>query len=274
MREDKILKKLTRKEYISDIKHRFLEKDKSLDSSAFEEVFDKLTLFTIYELMNKGIIEDFYGVVSAGKESRIYHAKSKNNEELAVKIYLVNNAEFRRSRNLYVLNDPRFRRVPNQLRDFIYLWARREYSNLQSAYNSGIPVPRPIAVNRNVLVMSFLGKDGERYPLIREIDIDPETGLMIYEKVVDYMEKLYKIARLIHGDLSEYNIVFDYPDDVYFIDLSQAVHISHPMADELLRRDIKNVNRYFSSIGVETIDDEALYSRITQRKDLEKSLDN
>ncbi|MEM2041369.1 MAG: hypothetical protein QXI52_05640, partial [Nitrososphaerota archaeon] len=70
MREDKILKKLMRREYISDVRHRFLEKDKSLDESAFEEVFDKLTLFTIYELMNKGIIDDFYGVVSAGKESR------------------------------------------------------------------------------------------------------------------------------------------------------------------------------------------------------------
>jgi RIO kinase 1 len=267
MREDKILKKLMREEYISDVKHRFLEKDKSLDASAFEEVFDKLTLFTVYELMNKGIIDEFYGVVSAGKESRIYHAKSKNNEELAVKIYLVNNAEFRKSRNMYVLNDPRFRRIPNQLREFIYLWARREYSNLKSAYNSGIPVPRPIAVSRNVLVMSFLGRNGERYPLLREIEIDIDTGAVIYEKVVEYMEKLYRDAKLIHGDLSEYNIVFDYPGNVYFIDLSQAVHISHPMATDLLRRDVKNVNRYFSSIGVETLDDDALLSRITRREE-------
>ncbi len=267
MREDKILKKIMRREYISDVKHRFLEKDKSLDASAFEEVFDKLTLFTIYELMNKGIIDDFYGVVSSGKESRIYHAKSKNNEELAVKIYLVNNAEFRKSRNIYVLNDPRFRRVPSQLREFIYLWARREYSNLQRAYNSGIPVPRPITVSRNVLVMSFLGRNGERYPLLREIEIDLDTGIVIYEKVVEYMEKLYKNAGLIHGDLSEYNIVFDHPNNVYFIDLSQAVHISHPMAIELLRRDIKNVNKYFSNIGVETVDDEVLLSRITQREE-------
>ncbi|MEM2932242.1 MAG: serine protein kinase RIO [Nitrososphaerota archaeon] len=264
MREDKILKKLMRREYISDVRHRFLEKDKSLDESAFEEVFDKLTLFTIYELMNKGIIDDFYGVVSAGKESRIYNAKSKEGEELAVKIYLVNNAEFRRSRNVYVLNDPRFRRVPSQLREFIYLWARREFTNLQTAYRVGIPVPKPVFVSRNVLVMGFLGKNGERYPLLREIEIEPEKALIIYEKIIKYIDKLYKNAKLIHGDLSEYNIVVADTDEIYFIDLSQAIHISHPMANEFLKRDIKNVNRYFLSIGIEPIDDETLISMIME----------
>lgn len=262
MREDKILKKLMRREYISDVRHRFLEKDKSLDESAFEEVFDKLTLFTIYELMNKGVIEDFYGVVSAGKESRIYYAKSREGEEFAVKIYLVNNAEFRKSRNVYVLSDPRFRRIPSQLRDFIYLWARREFSNLQTAYQVGIPVPKPISVSRNVLVMSFLGKNGERYPLLREVEIDSETALAIYKKIIEHMQKLYRNARLIHGDLSEYNIVVSDTNEVYFIDLSQAIHVSHPMANEFLKRDIKNVNRYFSSIGVEHIDEETLMYRI------------
>lgn len=259
------MKKLMRREYLSDIKHRFLEKDKSLDSSAFEEVFDKMTLLTIYELMNKEVIDDFYGVVSAGKESRIYHARSKNNEELAVKIYLINNAEFRRARSVYVLNDPRFRRIPRQLRDFIYLWAKREFSNLKSAYHIGVPVPKPIAVYRNVLVMTFLGKNGERYPLLREIEIDTGLGTTIYEKVIRYVDKLYKEAGLIHGDLSEYNIVLEYPSDVYFIDLSQAIHISHPMAEEFLRRDIRNINRYFSSLGVETFEDDYLISRIVER---------
>jgi serine/threonine-protein kinase RIO1 len=87
----------------------------------------------------------------------------------------------------------------------------------------------------------------------------------IYRKVVEGMEVQYRRAELIHGDLSEYNIMCGPDLSVYFIDLSQAVLIHHPRADFYLMRDIRNVNRYFASKGVKVLEDEEFFRGILMR---------
>lgn len=243
-----------------------LEKDRSLDSAAFEEVFDRATLESIYELLRRGAFEDFHGVVSAGKESRIYYARNENGEELAVKIYLVNNTEFRRTRIIYVAGDHNFERPGLSLRKFIEAWAKREFRNLTAAHEAGVLVPKPHTVHRNILVMSFLGEDGERYPLLRETRYSREEYAEIYEKVLENLMKLYRGAALIHGDLSEFNIMAPDTESVYFIDLSQAVPLTNAYADILLKRDLRNVNRFFKSAGVEVRDEESLFRELTGRE--------
>jgi len=69
-------------------------------------------------------------------------------------------------------------------------------------------------------------------------------------------------AKLVHGDLSEYNIMVWRGKPVIF-DVSQAVSIEHPNADQFLWRDINNINRYFAELGVEVQDPEEIYRRIT-----------
>ncbi|MCS7117563.1 MAG: serine protein kinase RIO [Thaumarchaeota archaeon] len=255
-------RKLSRQEAIAEVRNRFLQKDRSLERAAFEEVFDTQTLMTIYKLMTSGLIEDFYGVVNAGKESRIYHARSRAGEELAVKIYLVNNREFRR-RTEYLAMDSRIGRVGGSVRRIIYAWARREFLNLQQAHESGVRCPKPFVVRSNVLVMGFLGKDGVRYPLLRELDLGTEELESVYEEVLRNLRALYQKAGLVHGDLSEYNVMLASPEEVYFIDLSQSVLRDHPLAGRLLMRDIRNVNRYFSGRGAKVIEDEELYAELT-----------
>jgi RIO kinase 1 len=65
----------------------------------------------------------------------------------------------------------------------------------------------------------------------------------VYEEVVLNTKRLFE-ARLVHGDLSEYNILLR-KDEVVLIDLSQAVPVDHHLAEELLKRDAKNVARFF-----------------------------
>jgi len=265
---EKYEKKLRRREFRYEKEQRYLRKRSELDD-VLEEVFDRQTLMTIYELMNRKAIKEFYGVVSAGKESRIYLAKGGEGEDIAVKIYLVTSAEFRKNRAMYVAYDPRFKRVPRGFRDFIYLWARREYSNLEAAHSAGVPVPKPYFVRNNVLGMEFIGEDGKRYPTLVEIELEPKVYEEIYPQVVDAVRKLYGGAELVHGDLSEYNI-FILPDNrIMLIDLSQAVHIEQPMAERLLIRDLKNVVRFFRKHGVETDEAEALFEEIVGRPPLE-----
>jgi RIO kinase 1 len=269
-REDKLEKKLRMREYRYEREQRYLRKRSELNE-VLEEVFDQQTLMTIYELMNRRIIREFYGVVSAGKESRIYYAEGGGGEALAVKIYLITSAEFRKARSMYVLHDPRFQRVPKDFRDFIYLWARREYRNLKDAYEVGVPVPKPYFVRNNVLGMQFMGVDGKRYPLLVEVELDPEVYPDIYSKAIEAIRRLYQGAKLVHGDLSEYNIFITPENDIVLIDLSQAVRIEQPVADELLLRDLRNIVRYFGKMGVEVPEPETLFEEITGRKPFEQA---
>jgi RIO kinase 1 len=124
-------------------------------------------------------------------------------------------------------------------------------------------------VVNNVLVMGFIGENGQRYPLLRETELSVEEYAKIYSKVVEGMEVQYRKAELIHGDLSEYNIMCGPDLSVYFIDLSQAVLIHHPRADFYLMRDIRNVNRYFASKGVEVLEDEEFFERVAGRRPYE-----
>jgi len=269
-KEDKIEKKLRAREYRYEREQRYLRKRSELDD-VLEEVFDQKTLMTLYELMNRNRIKELHGVVSAGKESRIYYAKGGNDEDLAVKIYLVTSAEFKRTRAMYTAYDPRFQRVPRDFRDFIYLWARRECKNLEAAYEVGVPVPKPYFIRNNVLGMEFIGENGQRYPLLNEIELEPEVYLEIYPQVIGAVKKLYREAKLIHGDLSEYNIFITPEDKIILIDLSQAVRVEQPIADQLLLRDLKNVARFFGKMGVEVSEPEDLFVEITGRKPFEKS---
>ncbi|MCS7126173.1 MAG: serine protein kinase RIO [Aigarchaeota archaeon] len=257
-------KKLQQRLYRYDREQRYLRKRSELDE-VLEEVFDKLTLMTLYDLMNKGLIKEFYGVVSAGKESRIYLARDRDLNYLAVKIYLVTSAEFKKNRVMYISGDPRFKRIPSDFRNFIYLWAKREFSNLEAAYNVGVSVPKPLFVRNNILGMSFLGEDGRRYPTLAEVKLTREELEEIYPQVINAVKKMYNEAKLVHGDLSEYNI-FKLPNNsIAFIDLSQAVHVKQPQADQLLLRDLKNVIRFFKKNGLEVGELESLFEEITGR---------
>lgn len=272
MGSDKVYRRLSLKERKKEREDRFLFKDRSSSSEVVEEVFDRPTLMTLYELLNKGVLNYLEGVVSAGKESRIYLGRV-GGEYLAVKIYLVLNMEFRRKRLDYVAGDPRFEKIPSNLRKFVHLWARREYENLSEAHRAKVSVPRPIEVKNNVLVMQFLGQDGIRYPLLREYVPESDSDLIeIYRLVIENVRKLYKDASLIHGDLSEYNVMVASPSEIYFIDLSQAVPTTHPKADELLMRDVINVNSYFAKRGVEVIDELQLFREL-RGKEFEGNLE-
>jgi RIO kinase 1 len=125
---------------------------------------------------------------------------------------------------------------------------------------AGVRVPKPIDVSHNVLIMEFIGNDGESAPVLRETEIrNPQR---VYRQILNEMRRLYTKARLVHGDLSEYNIMLWKNQPVLF-DVSQAVLLEHPMADQLLRRDLENVNRYFKRLGIEVLSAEEAYKKVT-----------
>jgi RIO kinase 1 len=238
------------------------------DKRVVEEVFDTSTVLTIVELYRRGILRRLSGVISAGKEARVYLGYGRGREPLALKIYLTSSAEFRRGIYKYIIGDPRFEGLKiKDTRSLIYTWARKEYRNLSKMHEAGVKVPKPIACLNNVLVMEFIGEGRERYPLpveaYRELTME-ELG-DVYRLVLEELEKIVCRARLVHGDLSEYNVMLEPELDIVIIDVSQAVDINHPSALDFLKRDVENINinRFFKrEAGIEVEDNEVVFKRV------------
>ena len=241
-------------------------KDKDLYETV-EEVFDTRTLMALYDLMRRGYIHRLYGVVSAGKEARVYWGKNRQGEDVAVKIYLTATAEFKKGIRKYIEGDPRFEGLLfRDTRRLMEAWARKEYRNLVRLHKAGVRVPRPIAVHRNIIVMEFIGEEGRRAPLLKEAA--PELGEEEHEKIfrtlVEYVRKAYCRARLVHADLSEYNVMI-YGDEVVVIDVSQAVDLAHMLAEEFLARDLRNLVRFFGEeVGISVPSVQELYGWVTE----------
>jgi RIO kinase 1 len=219
------------------------------DLETMEEVFDGRTLMTVMHLLNTGRLTELQGAMKSGKESRIYHGIDPKGNELAVKIYLTSSSIFRQGRLKYIRGDPRFKDVPHDTRSLVDQWAMKEFKNLQLAKEAELAVPRPIYVEKNVLLMEFIGKNGVPAPHLREVPLQAASSW--YEKILEMLKDLYDKAKLVHGDVSEYNILV--PDGYpMLIDFAQAVTIEHPEAREFLKRDIENLNNYFKGLNVRT----------------------
>jgi RIO kinase 1 len=252
-------KKLAHKEKTVERRDKMLVHDFSTERATIEEVFDQATRMVIYQLLNSGILYEVHGVVNAGKEARVYWGKNKEGKDLAVKIYLTASAEFKKGMLKYIEGDYRFKGVKHDTRSLIFAWAQKEFRNLEQASRAKVRVPKPIAVRNNVLVMEFIGKNGVNAPSLKEqAPSDPEE---VYGVLLTYLERLYRKADLIHGDLSEYNVMMWKSKPVVF-DVAQAVPTSHPMAEFFLRRDLTNVNRFFSRLGVKVLSVDEAYRKV------------
>jgi len=230
---------------------RLMLEKRSEELEVFEEVFDRSTLEGIYKLIHKKVIDRIHGVIRAGKEARIYWGKGPEGNELAIKIYYTTTSEFRKGMVKYIEGDPRFKRVRKNVRgrdSMIYLWAQKEFSNLKLSHDAGVKVPAPIEFLRNILVMAFIGTNGVPAPLLRDIELSDPSAF--YRSLLKEIKLLYSKAGLVHGDLSEYNIMV-WEDAPIIFDVSQAVLIAHPLSGDLLSRDIERVNKYFEGLGVD-----------------------
>jgi RIO kinase 1 len=113
--------------------------------------------------------------------------------------------------------------------------------------------------------MEFISDPAQRgrpAPLLKEVRLDnPETA---FETIKSYIALLYAKARLVHADLSEYNIMVR-GEELVLIDFGSAVDANHPMAVDFLYRDVRNVFAFFSRIGLDVGDPSAFVSSLLQR---------
>ena len=220
------------------------------------EVLDKTTVLQLYDLINSKIISYVNGVVKAGKESVVFWAKDSDDNDIALKIYLVTTSNFKR-RSQYVTGDPRFTSVKKGTKNIVYLWARKEFQNISKCYDCGISVVKPRHVSKNILIMDFEGKNGKPESTLLESEINEND----YHQSISLITDLYKKAKLVHGDFSEYNI-FKTKNGLKVFDLGSAVDTTHPNTVDFLKRDINNITNFFVKRGLTVENPADVFERI------------
>ena len=172
----------------------------------------------------------------------------------------------------YVSGEHRFRHgyCKSNPRKMVRTWAEKEMRNLKRLTVAGIPCPEPHLLKQHVLIMDFLGEDGWCAPRLREVTLTFEELSEAYASIVKDMRRMYHDCNLVHGDLSEYNLLW-HKGRAVIIDVSQSVEKSHPMATDFLRMDINNVNEFFKKKCVHTLSNFRLFQFITSTSPLPSS---
>ncbi|KAL2270625.1 hypothetical protein VTJ83DRAFT_2809 [Remersonia thermophila] len=248
------------------------DKDKA-DRATAELVLDQRTRMILLQMINRGVVSEIHGAVSTGKEANVYGAvlyPEDGNEPIqrAIKVYKTAILVFK-DRERYITGEHRFKAGVDKgnNRKMVKLWAEKEFRNLRRLHAAGIACPEPLVLKLHVLVMDFLGdKRGYAYPRLRDArlagdDVDDQWR-KLYIQLLGVMRRLYQVCRLVHADLSEYNILY-HEGQLYIIDVSQSVEHDHPRALEFLRMDIKNVGDFFRRQGVDTLLDRTIFNFIT-----------
>jgi RIO kinase 1 len=269
------------------------EKDKS-DRATSEQVLDPRTRMLLLRMINRNVVSEIHGCLSTGKEANVYYAllypesnsaqedggksaeetaslRTSSPQQRAIKVYKTSILVFK-DRDKYVTGEFRFRSGYNKSsnRAMVKVWAEKEMRNLRRIFAAGIPCPQPFYLRLHVLVMGFLG-DGKGYPAPRLKDVEftdlSESELeakwsALYRQLLVYMRIMYQTCRLVHADLSEYNLLY-HQDKLYIIDVSQSVEHDHPRSLEFLRMDIKNISSFFRIKGVDTLPERSVFELIT-----------
>jgi RIO kinase 1 len=234
------------------------------DRATVEQVLDPRTRLVLFRLLAQGFISSINGCVSTGKEANVYFAERAGAGPLALKIYKTSVLVFK-DRDRYVTGEFRFRGgyARSNPRKMVKLWAEKEMRNLKRLHAAGLRVPEPHLLRLHVLAMDFFGDDGWPSPRLKDaaprLSVEKLSG--VYVEVADAMRTMFQRCALVHGDLSEYNMLW-HEGAVTIIDVSQSVETDHPAALDFLRTDCVNVNVFFKRVGVQVMTHRELFDYV------------
>ena len=129
------------------------------------------------------------------------------------------------------------------------LWAFAEFETLVRLWREGLPVPYPVQMSDDEMLMEFIGTpDGQAAPRLAQARPDPELLPVLYEQLREAMLRLAELGWA-HGDLSPYNVLLD-GERLVIIDWPQIVDvIGNPHGPEFLERDTHNMCEWFTRRG-------------------------
>ena len=204
-------------------------------------------------LLDEGLIDEVLGQLMSGKEATVYIVRS-GNETRCAKVYKdVKQRSFRQATSYRdgrsVKNSRQARamekgtRYGREVQE--QLWQTAEVDALFRLANAGVRVPQPYICTDGVLLMELvLDAAGDVAPRLNDVDLTQEQALDLHARLLNQVVRML-CAGVIHGDLSEYNILLA-ADGPVIIDLPQAVDAAaNNQAKAMLERDVDNLATYF-----------------------------
>jgi len=194
-------------------------------------------VLAISALVNAGLLKAFGKTLGVGKEADVFDALTPDGSRIAVKFLRLGRISFRQTRRKrgYLAEDKKVSWLCQSS-----LAAEREFEALERVHKVGVRVPKPIRRNRHVIAMGMI--DGTKladYAYLR----GPKR---ILKEVLFNVRRAYREARVVHGDLSEYNVILESSGHTLIIDWPQYVEKTHPSAGRLLARDVETIVDFFS----------------------------
>ena len=212
-------------------------------------------------LIEDGVIDAVIGQLMSGKEATVYTVRC-GNEIRCAKVYkeamkrsFKKATQYQEGRK--VRNTRRARAIEKGSKygrkQQEETWQNAEVDALYLLANAGVRVPTPYGCFDGVLLMELVTDDsGDVAPRLGDVSMSAEQALEDHAVVMHYVV-LMLCAGIVHGDLSEFNVLVDDYGPV-IIDLPQAVDASaNNHAESMLQRDVENMTQYYGQFAPELL---------------------
>ena len=208
-------------------------------------------------LLEEGLIDEVLGQLMSGKEATVYVVRCGEVIRCAKVYKEANQRSFKKSASYQegrkVKNSRQARamekgsRYGRQMQEEV--WQNAEVNALYRLASAGVSVPQPHICHEGVLLMDLVvDAEGNPAPRLNDVGLDEEMALEFHQALLNQVVRML-CAGIVHGDLSEYNILVG-QDGPVIIDLPQAIDAAaNSTAAEMFERDVINLRTYFSAFA-------------------------
>jgi len=212
-------------------------------------------------LVREGLVEKVMRPLKSGKEAEVYVVQSEG-EIRCAKVYKDANKRGFHKQALYqegrkVRNSRQARAMEKNTRfgrkQQEEVWQSAEVEALYRLSGAGVRVPQPYNFVEGVLLMELIvDEHGDAAPRLNDITLSHDLAIEYHTILIKDVVKML-CAGIVHGDLSEFNILIDVKGPV-IIDLPQAVDAAaNNNASSMLYRDVNNLAAYFGQFAPELL---------------------
>ena len=216
----------------------------------------------LQDLMDEGVIDQVLRPLKSGKEAAVYVVRS-GDEIRCAKVYkdmaqrsFKQRVQYQEGRKVRGSRQARAVGKASKFgrKEMEAAWKNAEVEALYQLTAAGVRVPHPYGYFNGVLVMELVtDADGYSAPRLGEVELDPATARDYHRFLMQQVARMLCVD-LIHGDLSEYNVLIG-PDGPVLIDFPQVVSASgNNAARQMLRRDVGNITISLSRFAPELLD--------------------
>ncbi len=208
-------------------------------------------------LLEEGLIDEVLGELMSGKEATVYVVRCGDAIRCA-KVYkdaaqrsFKKSASYQEGRKVKNSRQARAMekgsRYGRKMQEEV--WQNAEVDALYRLASAGVRVPQPHICFEGVLLMDLVvDAEGSPAPRLNDVELDEDQALEFHGMLLNQVVRML-CAGIVHGDLSEYNILVGEGGPV-IIDLPQAIDAAaNSTAAEMLERDVINLRTYFSTFA-------------------------